>query len=193
MTACLDFAFICSHLRALQGGHSLTNVVRRVLSSLHSYRLRIDVCAVLHVIGKFFGTCRCTFCEHGSHFMQEALEAHTWNKNAAANWLLQGGSNVPQGPALRRSTTDRSSYPSSIGSGRSSLLAAFYICPSSVCVLPKCCLRKCCALMQICYACMHNFGCFCKYGFACVHSISCFCNIDKGSIMSIDIHSTEQA
>ena len=40
---------------------------------------------------------------------QEALEAHTWNKNAAANWLLQGGSNLPPLPALRRSTTDRSS------------------------------------------------------------------------------------
>lgn len=50
---------------------------------------------------------------------QEALEAHTWNKNAAANWLLQGGSAQPQGPALRRSTTDRTSYAPSVGSGGS--------------------------------------------------------------------------
>ncbi|KAL0054820.1 hypothetical protein WJX82_002841 [Trebouxia sp. C0006] len=45
---------------------------------------------------------------------QEALEAHTWNRNAAANWLLQGGSNQPQPSALRRSTTDRSSNAASL-------------------------------------------------------------------------------
>ena len=50
-------------------------------------------------------------------WLQEALEAHTWNKNAAANWLLQGGSAQPQGPGLRRSTTDRTSYVPSVGSG----------------------------------------------------------------------------
>jgi len=42
------------------------------------------------------------------------LEAHTWNRNAAANWLLQGGSNQPQPSALRRSTTDRSSNAGSL-------------------------------------------------------------------------------
>ena len=53
--------------------------------------------------------------------LQEALEAHTWNKNAAANWLLQGGSAQPQGPGLRRSTTDRTSYAPSVGSGETRL------------------------------------------------------------------------
>ena len=53
--------------------------------------------------------------------VQEALEAHTWNRNAAANWLLQGGSNQPQRPALRRSTTDRSSNAPSLGSGGTAL------------------------------------------------------------------------
>lgn len=43
------------------------------------------------------------------HLLQDALEAHTWNKNAAANYLLQGGSSLPPLPALRRSTTDRNS------------------------------------------------------------------------------------
>lgn len=53
-----------------------------------------------------------------SRQVQEALEAHTWNRNAAANWLLQGGSNQPQPSALRRSTTDRSSNAGSLmGSG----------------------------------------------------------------------------
>ena len=53
-----------------------------------------------------------------AYIVQEALEAHTWNRNAAANWLLQGGSNQPQPSALRRSTTDRSSNAGSLmGSG----------------------------------------------------------------------------
>lgn len=65
-------------------------------------------------------------------YLQEALEAHTWNKNAAANWLLQGGSNLPPLPALRRSTTDRASAYSPTGQPGEALLPAACLATASV-------------------------------------------------------------
>ncbi len=63
------------------------------------------------------------------------MEAHTWNRNAAANWLLQGGSNQPQPSALRRSTTDRSSNAGSLmGSGGNEMLFTSLKYPPCICL-----------------------------------------------------------